>query len=96
MKWVGGEADLEVRVSETSPDESQGVLASPALSLPCDRASCKVSKTFKLTNSGAQDVYASEQSARLSSVDTLAYSLRPVPDTAPKGAKQEKRELVCT
>ncbi len=50
----------------------------------------ETNKTCKPTNSDAQDVDVSEHSARLSFVDTLACDLRPSPDAAPKGARQEK------
>ncbi len=44
--------------------------------------SLETNKTFKPTNSDAQDVDVSEQAARLSFVDTLACDLRPSPDAA--------------
>jgi hypothetical protein len=46
------------------------------------RASYKVSKTFKPTNSDAKDFDVSGQYARLSFVETLASDLRPAPDAA--------------
>jgi hypothetical protein len=63
--------------------EARGVLDLLALSLPCERASCKVSQTFKPTNSGVEDIRASEGLLPLSFVATLAYGLCPAPDTAP-------------
>jgi hypothetical protein len=50
----------------------------------------ETNKTFKPTNSGVENIRASEQNAHLSFVHTLACNLRPSPDAAPKGAKQEK------
>jgi hypothetical protein len=84
-------------ISETPYGSSRGVLGWLALSLPCDRASCKVCKTFKPTNSGVKDIRASERNARLSSVVTLACALRARLQTLLRGvAKQERREVVCT
>ena len=62
-----------------------------SLSLSCDRASWQVCQTLKPTNSGAQDVYASEETLPLSFVHTLACDLRPAPDAATRVARQEKR-----
>jgi hypothetical protein len=70
-----------------------GVLDLLSLSLSCDRASWQVCQTLKPTTSGAQDVYASEETLSLSFVDTLACDLRPVPDAATRVARQEKREV---
>ena len=50
----------------------------------------ETNKTYKPTNSDVEDIRVSEQYARLSFVDTLACDLRPSPDAAPKGARQEK------
>ena len=50
----------------------------------------ETNKTYKPTNSDVEDIRVSEQDARLSFVDTLACDLRPSPDAAPKGARQEK------
>ena len=66
------------------------------LSLSCDRASYQVGQTFKPMNSDAQDVDVSGQDARLSFIATLACDLRPFPNAAPGGTRQEKREVVCT
>ena len=74
-------------ISETPYGSSRGVLGWLALSLPCDRASCKVCKTFKPTNSGVEDIRASERNAPLSSVGTLACDLRPFPNTATRGSQ---------
>src|SRR6266566_5545732 len=76
--------------AETPLNKSRGFLLSFQLSLSCERASSETNKTCKPTNSDAQDVYVSEQTARLSFVDPLACDLRPAPDAAPEGAKQEK------
>jgi hypothetical protein len=73
--------------TETPYGSSRGVLGWLALSLPCDRASCKVCKTFKPTNSDAKDVDVSGQKARLSSVVTLAFDLRPFPNAATRGSQ---------
>jgi hypothetical protein len=62
-----------MRDSETSPGSNQGVLALLALSPSEHGALCKVSQTFKQTNSDAKDVDVSGQTTHLSSVDTLAY-----------------------
>jgi len=77
----------ELGVTETPYGSSRGVLGLLALSLPCDRASCKVCKTFKPTNSGVEDIRASERNARLSSVVTLACDLRPFPNAATRGSQ---------
>ena len=62
--------------TETPYGSSRGVLGLLALSLPGVWAACKVCKTFKPTNSGVEDIHASERNARLSSVGTLASALR--------------------
>jgi hypothetical protein len=63
-----------------------------SLSLSCERASWQVCQTCKPTNSGVQDVYASEETLPLSFVHTLACGLRPAPDAATRVARPEKRE----
>jgi len=77
----------ELGVTETPYGSSRGVLGLLALSLPCDRASCKVCKTFKPTTSGVEDIRAWERNARLSSVVTLACDLRPFPHAATRGSQ---------
>ena len=52
------------------------------LSPSCDGVSWKVSQTCEPTNSGVEDVRASEQHALLSFVDPLASDSRPSPDVA--------------
>ena len=49
--------------------------------------SLETNKTFKPTNSDAQEVDVSEQDARLSFVDPLACDLRPSPDAASRGSQ---------
>jgi hypothetical protein len=70
------------------------------LSLSCDRASLEVGERFKLTNSGVQDMCASEELLPLSFVATLASSLRPAPGGASRGdeAREERsgRHLIET
>ena len=78
-------------VPETPWRQSAGVLALLPLSPSCDGASWKVCQTCKPTNSDVEDIRVSEQDARLSFVATLACDLRPAPDAAPEGARQEKR-----
>src|SRR5262249_4666921 len=74
---------------ETSPEYIQGVLGELALSLPYERASCKVCQTFRQTNSEAEDRDGSGQTARLSCVGPLAYCQRPAPD----GSTREKKDV---
>ncbi len=71
----------------------QGVLDLLSLSLSCERASWQVHQTCKPTNSGVQDVCASEETLPLSFVHTLACSLRPAPDAATRVARREKRAV---
>jgi hypothetical protein len=62
------------------------------LSLSCGRASLELGERFKPTNSGVQDMCASEELLPLSFVDTLASSLRPAPGGASRGdeAREER------
>ena len=52
----------------------------------------ETNKTCEPTNSGVEDIRASEQYALLSFVDTLASDSRPSPDGVPssEGTKREK------
>ena len=67
-------------MSETSPGSIQGVPGELPLSPSCDGASWQVCRTFRQTNSDAQDVDVSRQRARLSFVGTRTPCQRPAPD----------------
>src|SRR5438552_12300476 len=83
-----------MRATETPLNTSRGFLLSFQLfTLVRKGTSLETNKTFKPTNSGVEDIRASEQTARLSFVDTLACDLRPSPDAATEVARQEKKEV---